>query len=276
MLRYILSVLFTVVSTAAIAAPTPEHWVVYYTDSVPVDKFTPFDVIVFDSDSHPPILSLKAQHKTLIGYLSLGEAESYRTYYKDLESKNLLLKANPNWKDHRVIDVRNPAWASYVTDTLIPPILAQGFDGIMLDTMDSVIQLEDDDPKQYAGMKQAAVILIKTIRARYPNIKIMLNRGFNILPLLAGSVDMVMAETTYSLWSPDTKPALVPIAERQYYLDLLHAAQQQSPALKIYTIDYWPPDDKKGVENVYRAQRAEGFVPYVATPNLQNIYMEPQ
>ena len=176
--------------------------------------------------------------------MSLGEAEDYRDYYrKKWKARASCSKRIPEWKGHRVVDVRKPEWTAYAVDKLIPPILAQGFDGIMIDTMDSVTQLESDHPKKYPGMTQAAVELIKAVRARYPHIKIMLNRGFAILPQVAGSIDMVMAESIYSLWSPKKKPALVAKAENPYYVDLLHAAQHQFPALKIYTVEYWPPRD---------------------------------
>ena len=58
-----------------------ERWVVYYTDKLPASAFEQYDLIAFDSDSHPPIADLKAKGKTLLGYISFGEAEDYRSYY---------------------------------------------------------------------------------------------------------------------------------------------------------------------------------------------------
>lgn len=250
-------------------AMTPERWVVYYTDKLPASAFDTFDLVVFDSDAHPPLAPLKAQGKTTLGYISLGEAEKYRSYFAKIKKKRLLRQANQMWKGHYIIDVNNPEWDAMVIHDLIPPILAQGFDGIMIDTIDSVTQFEE--------MRPGAIRLIKAIRTHYPDIDIMLNRGFEILPQVAGDIDMVMAESTYTDWQPGSKKAhLVDKETYQSYLDILKGAQRISTSLKIYTIDYWPLKDVAGVKRIYAWQREQGFVPYVGKLDLQSIHKEPQ
>lgn len=267
-MRLILLLLLSFFCAPALAEAT-ERWTVYYSDKLPTETFSSFDTIVFDSDSHPPLAPLKAQGKTLLGYISLGEAEKYRSYFTKIKEKGLLYKANKAWKDHIIIDVRKVEWAQMVLDELIPNILAQGFDGIMIDTIDSVTQYDD--------MQQSAVALIKAIRARYPHIKIMLNRGFEILPLVAKDIDMVMAESTYTDWKFDKKKAvLLSESLQQDYLRILQDAQLASPTLKIYTIDYWSLKDIAGVKRIYARQRAQGFVPYVGKVDLQSVYEEPK
>jgi polysaccharide biosynthesis protein PelA len=254
-----------------------ERWVVYYTDKLAADAFSDFDLIVFDSDHHPPLAPIQAQGKTVLGYISLGEAEKYRDYFNTIKRKDVLLKSNPHWKGHVVIDVRKSAWKNMVLDELIPAILNQGFDGIMIDTIDSVIQPEIDDPKHYIGMQDAAVDLIRSIRIRYPSIKIMLNRGFEILPQIATDIDMVMAESTLGDWQPEAKKARL-LSEQEYmgYVNLLKDAQRMAPGLKVYTIDYWPAKDRKGIKHLYATQRAQGFVPYVGPLDLQSVWSEPK
>ena len=261
----------------ALNAVKPERWVVYYTDKLPSSAFENYDLIVFDADIHPHLLPLKAQGKTILGYISLGEAESYRGYFNEIKKKKLLLKANHHWKGHYIIDVRKQAWQEMVLDELIPPILAQGFDGIMIDTIDSVTYLEVISPKKYGGMQKASADLIKAIRARYPDIKIMLNRGFEILPQVASDIDMVMAESIYTTRDTKTKkPKFVQKDEYQNYLKMLNEAKAKSPKLKICSINYWLPNDKEGIKKIYSEQRAQGFIPYVSTDDLQNIVEEPK
>ncbi len=256
-------------------AQSTERWVVYYGDKLPASAFVPYDLIVFDSDHHPPLAPLKAEGKTVLGYISLGEAETYRSYFGAIKSKHLLLGANKSWKGHFVIDMRKQEWQQVVIDELIPPILAQGFDGIMIDTIDSVIQPEIDHPAQYAGMQGSAVLLIRSIREHYPNIKIMLNRGFEILPQVANDIDMVMAESTLGDWQPGAKKPRLIEKEYAHYVEQLQAARLSAPSLKIYSIDYWPAKDKPGVRHIYSIQRAQGFIPYVGPLDLQNVWSEP-
>lgn len=271
---YFMLVLFAVLPAAA---ATNERWVVYYGNTLPASAFEPFDVIVFDSDSHPPIKPLLQNGKTVLGYLSLGEAEKYRSYYKSLHKQKLLLHKSALWKNHTVVDVRKPAWAMMVVDELIPPILAQGFDGIMIDTLDSAIEPEITSPEKFPGMKQGAIDMIKLIRARYPTIKIMVNRGLDILPDIATDIDMVMAESIYTDWVKNPKkPQLVRVKEYQEYLAMIAKGRDMSPTLKIYSLDYWNMKDTQGVKNIYGKQREQGFVPYVSTKELQAIFQEPR
>ncbi len=253
----------------------PEHWVVYYNNALSPESFQTFDLIVFDSDSHPPLAPLQDKKKTLLAYMSLGEVNSSRSYFKELQDKQFFIKENKQWGSW-VVDVRRPEWTAYVNDTLIPAVLAQGFNGIMIDTVDSVTALEDGDPVTYVGMKQAAVHMIKDIHRRYPNLKIMINRGFDILPEVGGDVDMVLAESVYTDIPAGAKvPVVVADATYRDYIALLRGARKQFPKLKVYTLDYWLPSDTHGVKRIYKAERRQGFIPYVSTNDLQNVYPEP-
>ena len=273
-MRALLSLLFLLALPAA-AWSAEERWAVYYGDKLPAEQFVGFDVIVFDREHHPPLETLQA--KTLLGYISLGEAESYRGDFDEVKQKGFLLGRNEQWKDHAVIDLRKPEWKAYVLDVLIPATLAEGFGGVMLDTIDSPLQLETDQPEKYKGMREAAADLIRSIRARYPDIKIMLNRGFDILPQVAGNIDMVMAETIYTDWQPGKKnPVLQPQEEYAAYVTTLKEAQRVSPTLKVYSLDYWPSKDEKQVRAIYARQRSEGFIPYVApTLSLESLGSRP-
>jgi endo-alpha-1,4-polygalactosaminidase (GH114 family) len=49
-----------------------------------------------------------------------------------------------------------------------------------------------------------------------------------------------------------------------------------NPNIKIYAVDYWNPKDNKTIKKIYAKQRSYGFVPYVATIDLQSVVAEPQ
>ena len=255
----------------------PERWVAYYTDALPASTFTPYHVVVFDRDSHPPLSPLISQNKILLGYLSLGEAETYRSNFQAIKANKLLLATGAEWKGNPVIDVRKPEWTDYVLDELIPGILKQGFDGIMIDTVDSVVWLENTHPQKYAGLKNAMVALIKSIHTRYPKMKIMLNRGFDILPRVIHDIDMFLAESTATTLNEHSKKFyFLPDGEREAYAHKLYAAKKQSSRLKIYTIDYWDTNDVQGMKKIYAMQRRTGFIPYVSTMDLQSYTKEPE
>lgn len=251
-------------------------WAVYYSDKAALQEFSPYSLLVLDSKYHPPLRPLADRGKTLLGYLSLGEVEQQREHFAAVKAQGLLFGENPVWKGSYYIDVRDRRWTERVVTELIPAILHQGFDGIFLDTLDNPPHLEREDPKQFAGMREAAVRLVRTIRRHYPHIKIMLNRGYELLPEVASDIDMVLGESVYADYDFERQTyQRVPEPLYREQVAILKEAVRRNPALQVFTLDYWDPADKAGIAAIYRAQRANGFYPYVATIALDQVVPEP-
>jgi len=253
-------------------------WAVYYSDKAPIETFKDYKLLILDSDYHPSLHALKDQGKLLLGYISLGEAESQRHYFKSLENKDILLQENKNWPGSYYVDVRKPYWTKLVIEELIPTILRKGFHGLFLDTLDNPVHLENTvDPKAYKGMTAAAIRLVRTIRRHYPDIPIMMNRGFDLLPDVENDITMVMAESFRTDQDPTTKIyKFTSEPDYQYILNILHTAQTKNPKLKIMTLDYWDPKDTEGMRKIYKLQRQNGFLPYVSTVDLHAVIPEPK
>lgn len=256
----------------------PKSWAVYYTNEVPAESFLRYDMVVFDFKDHPTLRPLIQRNKTVLGYLSLGEVDKdpERGYIEELNRAGLLLERNPNFHG-RMIDIRDPEWARIVIEEIIPSILRKGFDGVMLDTVDSVVYLETKDPQKYAGMKAAAVNLIRVIRMHYPHIKIMMNRGLDILPEVETQLDYVLAESIHTTYN--FKTGEHGLVKDSYYESIAHflkASQARAPQLKVVSLDYWDMKDTKGVKAIYEAQRKHGFAPYVTDIGLKTLTPEPK
>src|SRR5688500_2167134 len=109
-MRRLLFLAGAVVALAGRAVPAAaegERWVVVYSEKPAVEEFSAYNLVVLDSIHHPPLRPLLEQRKTVIGYISLGEVENYRDYFKDVEKEGILYEKNPNWPDSRYIDVRD-------------------------------------------------------------------------------------------------------------------------------------------------------------------------
>ena len=162
-------------------------------------------------------------------------------------------------------------------EELIPQILYQRFDGIFIDTIDNAVHLEESDPQKYHGMKQAAIDLIKAIRLNYPSMKIMLNRGFEILPQVAKDIDMELGESIYTDWNPNKKTyELVAAPLYKKNVQVLRDAKKINPNLEIFTLDYWNLKDEAGIKKIYQVERENGFIPYVSTLDLTQVVPEPK
>lgn len=256
--------------------PSTARFVVYYGNNLPWQAFAPYSVVVFDRDKHPPLSSLRAPSRVLLAYVSIGEVEKSRSDYRAIEDQGLVLDTMSSWNGAAVVDVRKREWADYLLNSLIPAVTAQGFDGIMLDTADSLIEMERTEPVRYAGLSDATVDLIKVIRERYPHLVIMLNRGFEILPRVDRDIDLVLAESIFTHWTGTGTPTLVPDATYRHYEALLKEVKEDASRLKVATIDYWPTKDKETIRRIYATQRANGFIPYVTEPDLQSLTPEPK
>ena len=253
------------------------QWLVYYSDKAPAEAFDGYGLLVFDSLNHPPLGPFSGSGKTLLGYISLCEVREGRSYFEDVRADGVLLHENANWKGSHLLDIRNPLWRRRVVEQLIPEILARGFDGLFIDTLDNAVYLENADPEKYEGMKASAVELVREIRRRYPSTKIMVNRAYELLPAIEQHIDIVLGESMFT--SYDFRKGVYSLAARNIYqkqADLLKAARERRPGLKLLSLDYWDPDDVEGVARIYRSQRANGFRPYVATIALDRIVEEPK
>ncbi|MBT5413295.1 MAG: endo alpha-1,4 polygalactosaminidase [Rhodospirillaceae bacterium] len=251
-------------------------WLVYYADSEPPEAFRAFDLLVLDSQFHPPLDVLRDRGKVLLGYISLGEVEQHRPWFEAVRAEGILLQENRFWPGSFFVDLRDKRWVERVIEELVPAVLHAGFDGLFFDTLDNPLYLEETDPQAYAGMTEAAARLVRAIRLNYPTVPIMMNRAYGLLPEVETAIDMVLGESVYADYDFETESYRhVETALYREQVALLKAAQARRPALRVMTLDYWNPEDRAGIEEIYRVQRSNGFEPYVATINLDVIVPPP-
>ncbi|MDA3812383.1 MAG: endo alpha-1,4 polygalactosaminidase [Spirochaetaceae bacterium] len=81
--------------------------------------------------------------RLVIAYMSIGEAEDYRFYWKNDWEKNPPLwmdRENPHWKGNYKVRYWEPSWQELILgkeDAYLDKILKTGFDGVYLDIIDA-------------------------------------------------------------------------------------------------------------------------------------------
>lgn len=252
----------------------PPRWVAYYGSEEKPEAFENYDIIVFDREHHPPLESLKGG-PTLFAYISIGEVRDDAAEKSQLASEKALLSENTRWKSH-VVDIRAASWRPFVL-AAIEDAVAQGFDGVMLDTVDSPLHwAAQQSPETRTEMQRAAIALIQSVREAHPTLKIMLNRGFELLPDAKDQLDFILAESILS--NPDDSTGQFTLASPISYnqaAEQLHRVVALAPHLQVLALDYWDQDDARGMEQLYAMHRAHGFIPYVTTQDLQHHTPEP-
>lgn len=256
------------------AANENERWAIYYDKKVPAEMFKNYDLVVFDRTYYPDFKKLKGK-TTVLAYVSAGEVHDTQPVYKTLVKKNALLGKQEHWNSY-IVDLGVPEWRDAVL-AQVDDAMKKGFDGVMLDTIDSpIVTAAKKSPKAELQAQADAVKLIVEIRLHYPHAKLMLNRGFSILPVVAPAIDYALAESTLVQTDISTgQSSFFPPNSYQFVIGKLEEARMRAPGLKIYTLDYWNQDDVQGLHKIYATQRAQGFSPYVSTLDLRHYTPEP-
>jgi polysaccharide biosynthesis protein PelA len=252
-------------------------WVIYYGANADPETLSRYDVIILDPAFQGSIKDCAVHGAKTFGYLSLGEFAKAGKFVSLPSGSAMLLEENPNWPGSYRVDVRRSAWQSLISHDVVPRLLARGFDGLFLDTLDTPAHLEETDPKRYHGMRAAAVSLVKVIRRRFPATPIIMNRGYALLPEVTNAIDGIVAEsfmTTYDFATRSYKWVEPEVVARQR--TLLRPAQQRHPPLPILSLDYWDPKEPDTIRKIYEQERNLGHLPYVATILLDQILHEPR
>jgi len=253
-----------------------ERWLVYYSNKEPVTAFRPYSQLIFDNRYHPPLPPLLKMGKRIAGYLSIGEASPDYTYFGALKAEGLLMRPSPTWEGNSYIDIRKPQWRSRLLEEIIPGILAAGFDGLFLDTLDSPLYMEETEAAVYGGMSAAAAGIIKAIREAHPRVTLIMNRAYRLLDAVSATIDVVLGESVFGTYDfSEKKYRLVDDAGYRRQVQMLQEAVRRRPALRVYTLDYCEPSDRDGIARIYREERANGFSPYVCSIDLTQVVPEP-
>jgi uncharacterized protein (TIGR01370 family) len=257
--------------------PAGLTWVVFYGVDADPAVLSSFDAVVLDPAYRGSLEACASKGAKLFGYVSLGEASTTHAVVPLPKDRTVLLEENPSWPGTWRVDVRNPAWKSMILNEAIPRLVAQGFVGLFLDTLDTPPYLEEIQPERYRGMRAAAIELVRAIRREFPDMLLMMNRGYVLLDELAPVVDAVVAESFMTTYDSATQVyKWVEPNTRQLQLDWLLAARARAPSLRVLSLDYWDPQDSKTITKIYEQERALGHSPYVATIALDRIVPEPR
>ncbi|MBL0912596.1 MAG: endo alpha-1,4 polygalactosaminidase [Bacteroidia bacterium] len=121
---------------------------------------TNYDLIIMDAffndETYTPqeIASLKTKgnggKRLVISYMSIGEAEDYRYYWKSAwkkEQPSFIYRKNPDWPGNYKVFYWEPEWKAIITGnsaSYTQKILDAGFDGVYLDIIDAFEYYEKD------------------------------------------------------------------------------------------------------------------------------------
>lgn len=225
-----------------------DSFFIYYGNAACVHKLGEYETLILDPDNYRDVTSFNS---CTYAYLSLGEVNSFRSYFDDLKNNNKLLEKNHIWDSYLI--KFDSFWEELVLKTIIPNIIKSGYDGIMIDTIDTIIYNKTTSKE---NLKE----FINSIKEIYPNFKIMVNRAFEIINDL--SVDSILLESTISTHDFETKEYL--LHEEPHNIEV-------KDSIKCYSVDYWHINDNKMIDKIRSVAIQKGYTPLVTDIKLQEI-----
>ncbi len=241
--------------TANLNAGSP--LLIYYGNSASSTFLNNFQTVILEPENYDYLFGLNSFK---YGYISIGEVEETREYFDLIKNKGLLSGENPNWKGSYFVSLKSGEWQDFVIKYLIPSVLSKGYDGLFLDTIDSLVENGESN--------DLIINFVNSIKSNYPKTKLMLNRGFTLASKL--NIDAILLESTITSYDFNSKSYFFVDKKGASYLDEI-ISSIKGKNIKIYSLDYWDPNDIKSIKKIYKTALKRGYIPYVSEISLQTL-----
>ena len=245
------------------------NFAVYYGKNE-VDYLKTFKLVIIQPSHYDKqqIERIKNSGTKVIAYFSIGEIEKILKYkngkiipiYLD-RNKDGKPDKNKNWNSY-FINPWSDEWKNYSNEK-IKKIFSNGFDGLFLDTIDTV--------DIYPELKENFVSYIKWLRDCFPSKILIVNRGFSIIKEISPYIDGVLFECFSTHYNFKNKRY-----ERWKGNDLKWTEnimkKLKEMKLKIYILDYSKKEDIKLIEFIEKRAEKFGCPVYVSEIHLDKIF----
>ncbi len=235
----------------------------FYHGKPPEEAYKYFDWIVVDP--HDVVTKdFYVKNTEVFAYLNVGEADLQDVNF----DRKWIIGRNENWNSY-IVDVRKKEYREYLFRKIEKEIVPKKFSGVFLDTLDSYkIVLPE---KEWQEFEKSIANFILELNKRFPTLKILVNRAFEIFDLIKEVVSGFVFEGLYKTWSIDSFGHITyintPKSERDRYIQKLLKIKESG--IPVIVIDYTDISKKSSVKNLIDKISSHGFIPYISTRNLE-------
>ncbi len=247
------------------AAPTSVAF--WYAANPPLAELSQFDWAVLEPAHVEPagIDFLRAQGSQPFAYLSVGEYDGDIDELADGLAPGASDVRNEAWSS-QVMLLTSSAWRHHLLRRA-QELASRGYAGLFLDTLDSFQLLPEANRE---AQRLALRDFLAELHRQQPGLKLIFNRGFEVLPELPGVAAAVAVESIHSGWDANTRRyRKVPQEDRDWLRTQLDPLRAQG--IPLIAIDYLPSARRDEARALAVQLRQEGFVPFVTMPDLNYL-----
>ncbi len=238
----------------------------FYATNPPVDELKAFDIVVVDPAGGISPSTYGTGRSELFAYVSVGETNPGSGYAGQVRD-SWVLGRNKAWGS-MVMDTSSASWRRFYLEKVITPLWQAGYRGFFLDTLDSYRMCAGKD--RYGSMEDGIVALVRDIRKNCPGVRLIFNRGFEVIDRLRPDVFAVAAESLFRGYSPEKGGYYeVDGKERAWLTGKLKLLKKEG--IPVISIDYLPPGKRDRARETAGKIRALGFIPWVTDKDLSSL-----
>lgn len=259
------------VAALADAAPNPRAtpltqtrtWAFSIGQLAPVSALARYDMVVVDGVDTPRshVVALRRRGVRVLAYVSVGTIENGRPWSRAAAPYRL-----DHWGDwdEWYADVADPAFRALVLRSVVRPVMAKGFDGILLDNVDMV----ESHRSQTAGMTALVAAISREVRTG--RRVLMVQNGDSYVRRLTPYIDGWNREDATATYDfDDERYRAVSTSDARYAVQTIRWMRARKKL--VTTTDYTAtPTDPLVARSRARACSL-GARPYVSDINLRRL-----
>ena len=261
-MKFLIAILL---STVMFASLHHKSAIVYYGENISYPMVGIHDyIIVQPSHINTYTHGFKIYKDKMYAYVSIGEIDATTPEYKKVKKEWILAK-NEAWNSE-VLDLKNREYIDFIFQTMIEPQMKRGFKNFFFDTLDSY-QLASKTKKELLANEKALADFINEFHKRYPNSKLVINRGFEVIEAVHDSIEAVLFES-YFQGIGGEKLAYKEVSKSdRVWLDI-HIKKIQTFGLDIICVDYLSEKSMHSAKKIAKKIAKKNMIPYIGNRKL--------
>jgi TolB protein len=225
-------------------------------------RFAPFGLVVIDGGeaTAAQVAALRGNGKVVLGYLSVGTIEPYRSYYRRLKPYRLPQRFEAF--DEFYANVGAPGFRREIVGRIAPRILRKGFDGLFLDNVDMI--------EQFRRQRRGMLTLVRALDALVGERALFAQNGDDIIEPFIAHLDGWNRESPTRTYDFDRR-RYVPTPAPDSAAALATVRRLRERGLLVTTTDYTRAGDASAESEALTNACAAGAVPFVSNISLRRI-----